>query len=273
MLASFDSVHDFGVQIWKFFDTSTLVYVMKGLACSLMLITWWNSYQKGLREGKPRFDYWTLIYGVLYISLVVNCDTIIRVLDSAMVDIGNMFVGNFPMPDNDFDMFQDTVFGGSDTSNLPAEKGTMVKLKEAIVYIASFDWIYDGMARGFLMFTVITDYSYFLFREFMLIGAKLLMPIVLALAVIPGMKDKVMKWITIYIGIYLTGYLFILSIGVANAAFAYFISPAADIIDTGPHVGGNAALLLPKLLLFAACVKAKVQMFNGSIELTKRVFA
>lgn len=275
MVTSFDVVNRFGVWLWKNFDTSALVMSMKGLACVLLLVYWWNSYQKSLREGKPKFDYWTLIYGVMYISVIVNCDKIIQVLDSAMVSVGNMLVGDFPMPDGDFSQFQDFAYLLDDTANdLPSEKSTWTKIGEVLSYIVSFDWIYDGLARACLLFTIITDYSYFLLREFLLVGAKLMMPIVLALAVIPSCREKAIRFLMVYVAIHLTGYLFVLCIGVSNAAFVYFIGPTSMILDGLTNgVGSGIPLLVPKLILFAACVKAKVQMFNGSIDLTKRLFA
>lgn len=280
MLTSYELAHEVGTQLWDQIDYSPLVLGMKGLACVFLLYRWISRYYKSLRDSSvPKFDYWDILYGVGYIMVVFNCDLVLQAMDGAMVEIGNWMLGGFPMPDSEFDMFQDSTWAEiSASSDQMGEEGIWATISNALMYIISLDWIYDAIAMVCMLGMIVVDSVAFLVREAMIIVAKLFMPIVMACAVIPAYKDKALRFVMIYLAIYLTGYLYILSIGFCNAAFTIVLAPLlAELnfftVGTGTNAISDVVMLVPKVLLLLICLKAKIEMIKESKSLAFRILA
>lgn len=277
MLPSFELVNNCANAIWDKIDMSTMVLSMKGVAVVFMLITWWGAYKKSItKEGEP-FDVWTFIYGVLYIGVVVQCDQIIELMNSIMTSVGTAYVDMFPMPESDFDMFQNSSMIEYNTDgNIAPEEGLWDTVCNFFNYIFSLDWIYDMVAKVCLMFTIVFDYIYFMAREFMLFLMKLFLPIIMAMAVLDKFRDLAWRWIKLTIAVYLLGYVYIVAIGFSNSFFSEIVHSFTLAGNLGVSEGNSAVGAVDvgvKILVFAMCVFGKYRMFRDGATLCFKIFA
>lgn len=275
MLQSFDTVNRAANALWDRVDMSPVVLTCKGIAVTLMLITWWNAYQKSVKDDGPGFDVWTLIYGVLYIGVVVQCDQIIKVFNDIMVSFGNMYVDMLPMPENDLDMFQNsTMIEYNTNGELSADEGLWDTICNFFTYLFSLDWIYDMIAKLGLIVTIVIDYVYFIAREFLLFWVKLLLPLVLAMAVLEKFRDLAWRWIKLIIAVYLLAYVYILAIGFANAFYAEIIQNFTLAGNLGVSEGATGVADVGiKVLVFLTCLCAKWRMFKDGASICYKIFS
>lgn len=264
MLPSYENVHNIAVTLQSSVSVGGVIIAVKGLAITLVLWNWMAEYQKLATTGK--FDWFKIIWGVVYILILASCTQILSALNGFMTTVGNYMTNALPLPSSEY-----LLFSGEELVTTPSQTGDeTADWMNAIgdfFTAANLSGIIFQIVKDFVMlFVIAIDYVFFITREGLLFLLAICFPLVMALGAIQVGENKkipdiVWKFIRVYMGVYLLGYAYLFVIGFTSYFFAQ-VCMGGEWVGLGDGV--NVMWLI--VLLFT-----KYRMFSESNSTLKSI--
>lgn len=179
--------------------------------------------------GKSKAMIYEFMYGILYCILVAKSSDLMRLIENVMNDLAIIINQNLNLPESSLNIYmaEDEV-DAPIAEMIPSLLASLVKL---II----------------VPFIVVVDYGVFLARALGLIVCQMMLPVVLALAVIGNVRTQVIKFIKAYAAIFLSGPFYLVVLAFISYAIPKLAEEGLGTMD---------------LLTFLIIITAKVKMYN-----------
>ena len=252
----------------------------KVLAMVFILINWSKKLLEGMdkaREGGKGFSIkpTDILYGILYILLILNID----ILTDAMDNLLASYAGSFQV-ENSQSMYNplEELILVDETRNMAQEDwmdagiAVMSRFAETLTNVIDpFYWLLSLLKGVSWLINVMVYPVYMLERAFILMILKVVLPLVLALAALEEFRPMLMKWIRMYMAVFMTGLFFLFVTWFCDSIYyglAAKFNQYAGIAGTGTPDGDN----ITRLILFTVVVITKTKLYGHSITLSNKIF-
>lgn len=252
----------------------------KILAVAFILINWGKKLLEGMDKAKEEGSGFSLkptdiLYGMLYILLIMNINLLTDGLDNLLAS----YAGSFEV-ENSQSMYNplEELILVDETRNMPNEDwmdagvAVMSSFAETLTNVIDpFYWLLSILKAVAWLVNVIVYPIFMLERAFLLMILKVVLPLVLALAALEEFRPMLMKWIRMYMAVFMTGLFFLFVTWFCDSAYygmARMFNQYAGIAGTGTPDGDN----ITRLILFTVVVFTKVKLYGHSITLSNKIF-
>ena len=252
----------------------------KVLALAFILINWGKKLLEGMDRAKEEGKSFSLkptdiVYGMLYILLVAN----INAVTDGMEDLLASYAGSFQVENSQrlYNPLEELLLV-DETQNMPQETwmdsgvAIMSRFAETLTNaVDPFYWILSILKVLAWLINVIVYPIFMLERAFILMILKVMLPLVLALAALDEFRGMLMKWVRMYMAVYMTGLFFLFVTWFCDSVYY-------SMAERFNQYGGMGGLGIPdgdnltRLILFTVVVFAKTKLYSHSITLSDKIF-
>lgn len=250
----------------------------KVLAMVFILINWSKKLLEGMDKAREEGKGFSIkptdiLYGMLYILLILNID----ILTDAMDNLLASYAGSFQV-ENSQSMYNplEELILVDETRNMAQEDwmdagiAVMSRFAETLTNVIDpFYWLLSLLKGVSWLVNVMVYPVYMLERAFILMILKVVLPLVLALAALEEFRPMLMKWIRMYMAVFMTGLFFLFVTWFCDSVYyglAAKFNQYAGI--TGNPDGDN----ITRLILFTVVVITKTKLYGHSITLSNKIF-
>lgn len=252
----------------------------KVLAMVFILINWSKKLLEGMDKAREEGKGFSIkptdiLYGMLYILLILNID----ILTDAMDNLLASYAGSFQV-ENSQSMYNplEELILVDETRNMAQEDwmdagiAVMSRFAETLTNVIDpFYWLLSLLKGVSWLVNVMVYPVYMLERAFILMILKVVLPLVLALAALEEFRPMLMKWIRMYMAVFMTGLFFLFVTWFCDSVYyglAAKFNQYAGIAGTGTPDGDN----ITRLILFTVVVITKTKLYGHSITLSNKIF-
>ena len=252
----------------------------KILAVTFILVNWCKSILQGMDKAKENGKGFSLkptdiLYGILYIILILNINLLTDGLDNLLSAYSQSFeVENSQSLYNPME----ELLLVDETRNLPNETwmdagvAIMSRFAETLTNVIDpFYWLLSILKVIAWLVNVIVYPIFMLERAFILMILKVVLPLVLALAALEEFRPMLMKWIRMYMAVFMTGLFFLFVTWFCDSVYfglAEKYNQYAGIAGTGVPDGDN----ISRVILFTVVVFTKTKLYSHCVTLSNRIF-
>lgn len=260
--------------------TAPLFTGTKILAVSFILVNWGKRLIEGMDKAKEEGKSFSIkptdiLYGILYIVLILNINLVTDTLDNLLSSYASSFeVENSQRMYNPLEelLLVDGTEGMAQDTWMDAGVAMMSRFAETLTNVIDpFFWILSILKVLAWLINVIVYPIFMLERAFILMILKVVLPLVLALAALEEFRGMLMKWIRMYMAVFMTGLFFLFVTWFCDSVYyglAEKFNQYAGIGGTGVPDGDN----IGRIILFSVVVFTKAKLYSHSITLSNRIF-
>lgn len=252
----------------------------KILATAFILVNWGKKLLEGMDRGKEEKSGFSLkptdvVYGMGYILLILN----IGLLTQGMEELLASYSASFQVENSQrmYNPLEELILV-DETQNMAQEDwidtgvAVMSRFAETLTNVIDpFYWILGILKVVAWLVNVIVYPVFMLERAFLLMILKVMLPLVLALAALEEFRPMLMKWVRMYMAVYMTGLFFLFVTWFCDSVYyglAERFNQYAGMGGWGIPDGDN----ITRLILFTVVVIAKTKLYGHSITLLDKIF-